>query len=377
MLNYARVTELIGGADRARDRRAASATKNPGSGARLVPRVVVNATGALLRRRAANGRTDRRARMVAASQGAHLVFDRSFLPGETAFVVPKTPDGRVMFAIPWHGHTLVGTTDVAVTDASLEPVPMEREIEFILDTAGRYFQKPPTRADVLSTFAGIRPLVRGAGTNTAALSRDHTIHIDHSGLLTITGGKWTTYRRRGGRLREPRAARRVHSPKRPCGTRAAPHHHGAHTEGGTSVWHARGVRLRRGGNRGAGWRRTGTGSPASPGAHRTPVRRSSGRFGPRWRGRSRTCWRAALARCSSTRAPRSRWPRERPNCSHANSVATPPWQAARAERVPCTRGRVFARVKVKELLLSRRVHHKGTYGGHKGPQSKTEKRRQC
>ena len=100
-----------------------------------------------------------------------------------------------MFAIPWHGHTLVGTTDTAIPEATIDPSPMEKEIEFILTTAARYLCKPPTRRDVLSTFTGIRPLVKAVGArNTAALSRDHTIHIDESGLLTIAGGKWTTYR---------------------------------------------------------------------------------------------------------------------------------------------------------------------------------------
>src|SRR5439155_24514608 len=109
--------------------------------------------------------------------------------------VPRTPDGRVLFAIPWHGHTLVGTTDVARGDAPLEPRATEQEIDFILATAGRYLARPPSRADVRSVFAGIRPLVRaGGGTRTAALSREHVIHSDGPGLLTITGGKWTTYR---------------------------------------------------------------------------------------------------------------------------------------------------------------------------------------
>jgi glycerol-3-phosphate dehydrogenase len=156
-------------------------------------RVVVNATGAYCDgvRHMVEPSAEP---MVAPSRGAHVVLDRSFLPGDTAFVVPKTPDGRVMFAIPWHGHTLVGTTDVAVSDTPLEPKPSQDEIDFILETAGRYLEKPPTRADVLSTFAGIRPLVKaGDGQNTAALSRDHTIRED-DGMLTITGGKWTTYR---------------------------------------------------------------------------------------------------------------------------------------------------------------------------------------
>ena len=133
--------------------------------------------------------------MIAPSQGVHLVFDRSFLPGDSAIMVPRTRDGRVLFAIPWHGHTLVGTTDTPIAAPSLDPVPMREEIDFILETAGAYLERKPSRADVLSTFAGIRPLVKaGNGTNTAALSRDHTIHIDQCGLLTITGGKWTTYR---------------------------------------------------------------------------------------------------------------------------------------------------------------------------------------
>jgi glycerol-3-phosphate dehydrogenase len=155
--------------------------------------VVINATGPFSDavRRMADPTAEP---AIAPSQGVHLVFDESFLPGDSAIMVPHTSDGRVMFAIPWHGHTLVGTTDVAVPDAPLEPVPTEREVEYVLETAGRYLQKPPTRADVLSTFAGIRPLVRAGGKNTAALSRDHTIRIDPSGLVTVTGGKWTTYR---------------------------------------------------------------------------------------------------------------------------------------------------------------------------------------
>ena len=160
----------------------------------LTARVVVNATGAFcdgLRQMA-----DPSARsMVAPSQGAHLVFDGTFLRADSAIMVPHTTDGRVMFAIPWHGHTLVGTTDVALDHTPVEPRATEEEIEFILDTASRYLEHRPTRADILSVFAGVRPLVRtGDAANTAALSRDHTIHIDRSGLVTIAGGKWTTYR---------------------------------------------------------------------------------------------------------------------------------------------------------------------------------------
>src|SRR6478672_4811269 len=156
-------------------------------------RVVVNATGAFCDGLRLMADPDAK-RMVAPSQGTHLVFDRTFLRGDNAIMVPHTPDKRVMFAIPWHGHTLVGTTDVEMQDASLEPRASDAEIDFILETAGRYLSKPPTRADVLSVFAGVRPLVKVAGRRTAALPRDHTIHVDADGLVTITGGKWTTYR---------------------------------------------------------------------------------------------------------------------------------------------------------------------------------------
>jgi len=168
--------------------------RESGEEIRASAKVVINATGAFsdeIRRQA----DPEAAPMIAPSQGIHLVFDRSFLPGDTAVMVPHTSDGRVLFAIPWHGHTLVGTTDTPVPCATLEPVAMDQEIDFILGTASRYLAKKPSRADVLSVFAGIRPLVRsGNASNTAALSRDHVIQIDRTGLVTICGGKWTTYR---------------------------------------------------------------------------------------------------------------------------------------------------------------------------------------
>jgi len=157
-------------------------------------KVVINATGPF-----SDGvrRLDdpQAAAMIAPSQGVHLVFDRSFLPGDSAIMVPHTRDGRVMFAIPWHGHTVVGTTDTPIEESSLEPEPMEKEIDFIIETAAQYLAKEPSRADILSVFTGIRPLAKaGEGISTAALSREHTVHISQSGLLSITGGKWTTYR---------------------------------------------------------------------------------------------------------------------------------------------------------------------------------------
>ena len=191
-------------------------------------KVVVNATGPFVDavRRLSSETAEP---MIAPSQGIHLVFDRSFLSGDSAIMVPHTSDGRVMFAIPWHGHTLVGTTDTPIAEAVLEPIALEQEIEFILSTAARYLAKEPTRADVLSVFVGIRPLVKaGSSSNTAALSRDHTIHIDNSGLLTITGGKWTTYRRMAEDCVN-QAATLARLSERPCAT----HHlniHGFHRQ---------------------------------------------------------------------------------------------------------------------------------------------------
>jgi glycerol-3-phosphate dehydrogenase len=133
--------------------------------------------------------------LISPSQGIHLVFDKSFLPGNSAIMVPHTKDGRVMFAIPYLGATLVGTTDTPISDVHLEPQALAEEVDFILETAGMYLQKAPSREDILSLFTGIRPLVRASDDkNTASLSRDHTIIISNSGLLTIAGGKWTTYR---------------------------------------------------------------------------------------------------------------------------------------------------------------------------------------
>jgi glycerol-3-phosphate dehydrogenase len=155
-------------------------------------RIVVNATGVFTDsiRRMADPAAET---LVVTSQGIHLVFDRSFLKGDTALMVPRTSDGRVLFVIPWHGHAVAGTTDTPLDAPSLEPRPLDEEIEFILETAARYLTRPPTRADVLAVYVGLRPLVKGEG-KTSALSRDHVIHVDTSGLLTITGGKWTTYR---------------------------------------------------------------------------------------------------------------------------------------------------------------------------------------
>jgi glycerol-3-phosphate dehydrogenase len=162
-------------------------------------RVVVNATGVWVdqvRRMDDPGTPP----MLVPSQGAHVVLDRSFLPGETSLMVPKTDDGRVLFAIPWHGRVLVGTTDTPVSTVSNEPRALPDEVDFLLRHAARYLTRDPSLADVLSVFAGLRPLIAPPGKEhmaTARLSREHATVVSPSGLVTITGGKWTTYRQMG------------------------------------------------------------------------------------------------------------------------------------------------------------------------------------
>jgi len=194
-LNYLPVTGiiredgLVTGVE-ARDRES-------GSGFRIRGRVVINAAGPFVD--VVRQMVDPAAKeLITPSQGVHLVLDRTFLPGEIAIMVPHTDDGRVLFAVPWHGRTIVGTTDTPIPTATIEPRPLPEEIEFLLAHAARYLTRHPQRSDVLSVFAGIRPLVRSdAGSDTASLSRDHTLLVEGSGLVTIAGGKWTTYRKMG------------------------------------------------------------------------------------------------------------------------------------------------------------------------------------
>jgi glycerol-3-phosphate dehydrogenase len=131
------------------------------------------------------------------SRGTHIVLDKSFLPGDSAIMIPKTDDGRVLFAIPWHDRVVVGTTEAEVEEVSLEPTPGTEELDFLLTHAQRYLSKDPGPEDVLSVYAGIRPLVAPPGSNgdTSDISREHQLNISDSGLVTISGGKWTTYRK--------------------------------------------------------------------------------------------------------------------------------------------------------------------------------------
>jgi glycerol-3-phosphate dehydrogenase len=138
------------------------------------------------------------AKIITVAQGSHLVLPSKFLRSKSALMVPKTSDGRVLFAIPWHDRLLVGTTDFGVPEPIDEPRIQAHEVEFILSEAGKYFAEDPTEADVLACYSGLRPLVKhGSGTSTAKISRDHTVIVSPSGLVTITGGKWTTYRHMG------------------------------------------------------------------------------------------------------------------------------------------------------------------------------------
>jgi glycerol-3-phosphate dehydrogenase len=193
VLNYAKVFELTKHGNKVNGVRLKD--DETGEEFSAQAKIVINATGAFCDaiRKLSNAKNEK---IIALSQGIHLVFDKKFLPSKNALMIPKTGDGRVLFVIPWHGKTLIGTTDTPVETAELEPKPLESEIEFILSTAEQYLKESPKREDILSVFVGIRPLVKSAKTkNTAALSRDHTIEINDANLLTVTGGKWTTYRR--------------------------------------------------------------------------------------------------------------------------------------------------------------------------------------
>ena len=157
-------------------------------------KVVVNATG-VFTDSILKMDDDKAEKLLTLSQGIHIVLDKEFLPSHTAILIPRTNDKRVLFAVPWHDKTIVGTTDTPISNASAEPTALEQEVEFVLDHIQKYLAKDPLRSDIKSVFAGLRPLVKGQTKNTAALSRDHVITISNSELITITGGKWTTYRK--------------------------------------------------------------------------------------------------------------------------------------------------------------------------------------
>jgi len=193
VVNYARVERLL--KEGGRIIGAEIVDQESGERFTVHARVIVNATGIFSDhiRRLDDPSLEP---MLAFSSGVHLTLDRSFLPGDHAMMIPRTSDGRVLFAVPWLDHVILGTTDETRVAAELEPKPLETEIQFLLDHAAEYLAKPVTRTDVLSVFTGLRPLVRNDnGAATKSLSRDHVIGVSPSGLVTITGGKWTSYRK--------------------------------------------------------------------------------------------------------------------------------------------------------------------------------------
>ncbi|MES1216973.1 MAG: glycerol-3-phosphate dehydrogenase/oxidase [Bacteroidota bacterium] len=191
VLNYFPVIGLL----KANDKITGVKVKNSISGKEyeIKSKIVINATG-VFTDAVLNMDNGEHENIISPSQGIHLVLDKEFLPGESAIMIPHTDDGRVLFAVPWHNRIILGTTDSPVSHPAAEPVAMKDEIDFLLKHIGRYLTKDPQLSDVKSIFAGLRPLVKGNSKTTAALSRDHLITVSNSGLITITGGKWTTYR---------------------------------------------------------------------------------------------------------------------------------------------------------------------------------------
>lgn len=194
VINYTKVTGLL----KENNRVAGVIAQDTLTGKtyHIKSRTVINATGIFVDDLLQMDKPGKKP-MVRPSQGVHLILDKKFLPSEDALMIPKTDDGRVLFAVPWHNKLVVGTTDTPLNEHSLEPVALEEEIEFILRTAGKYLTHEPTRKDVLSVFAGLRPLAatNDGSSKTKEISRSHKIITSESGLVTITGGKWTTYRR--------------------------------------------------------------------------------------------------------------------------------------------------------------------------------------
>jgi glycerol-3-phosphate dehydrogenase len=198
LVNYCAVTGLIHEDGKVVGLNATD--KETGQTYKVSAHCVVNAAGVWVDQfRMADGKASGRdvKAMVAPSQGVHVVVDRSFLPTDHALLVPKTADGRVLFAVPWLGKTILGTTDTPRDDLAREPLAFREEVEFILGESARYLSRAPRREDIKSMWVGLRPLVKPAdddGDNTQGLSREHTVLVSKSGLVTVTGGKWTTYR---------------------------------------------------------------------------------------------------------------------------------------------------------------------------------------
>jgi glycerol-3-phosphate dehydrogenase len=220
LLNYCQVSRLLKENDRITGVEAVD--KLSGTTYTIRAKVIINATGvftdSVLQLDAPGSE-----HIIAPSQGVHIVLDKHFLPGEAAILVPHTDDGRVLFAVPWHDKIIIGTTDTPVQEITAEPRALPEEVDFILQQISRYLTKPPSRGDIRSVFAGLRPLVKSSSKKTAELSRDHFITVSASGLITVTGGKWTTYRRMAEDTVNTAIAR-AGLPDRPCRTTELPIH---------------------------------------------------------------------------------------------------------------------------------------------------------
>ena len=194
VLNYFQVTDLL-----KEDKKIAGVSAQDietGMVYNLKSKAVINATGVFVDDLLQKDEPHKKP-LVKSSQGIHIVVDKSFMPGDDAVMIPKTDDGRVLFALPWHGKLLIGTTDTPLDEHSLEPVALEEEIGFVMRNVGEYLTRAPGREDVRSIFAGLRPLAapQEGSAKTKEISRSHKLIVSASGLITITGGKWTTYRR--------------------------------------------------------------------------------------------------------------------------------------------------------------------------------------
>lgn len=194
VLNYFKVTGLIKNEGKIQGVKAKDI--ETGIEYKLQAKTVVNATGVFVDNILKMDEPDKKP-MVKPSQGIHIVIRKSFLNSDCALMIPETADGRVLFAIPWHDHIIVGTTDTPIDEYAMEPLALDKEIKFILNTIKNYLKDPPGEKDILSVFAGLRPLAAPVDNNlkTKEISRSHKLFVSDSGLVTITGGKWTTYRK--------------------------------------------------------------------------------------------------------------------------------------------------------------------------------------
>jgi glycerol-3-phosphate dehydrogenase len=225
VLNYFEVTRLLKSNDKICGVEVIDRISKERS--EILAKVVINATGVFSDKIQQMDEAEKE-NTITPSQGIHIVLDKEFLPGDAAIMVPHTDDGRVLFAVPWHNKVIVGTTDTIVPKIFAEPVPLEEEITFLVRHIKRYLSKEPGYDDIRSVFAGLRPLIKSSAKKTSEISRDHLILHSDSGLISIIGGKWTTYRKMADDVLTSVIDKNL-LPKRPCVTEDLPVH--GHCEG--------------------------------------------------------------------------------------------------------------------------------------------------